>query len=235
MMKIFIITIILTLLTIELYSQSPEVITITNKGSLNGKVYNKVTGEKLSDEELVEVLQKHPNIIFEKVINEYGEISNFYFDPNNIKNDTGSRTIIRRSAENQVKEGESFPDFIFKTIEKETIKSKNLKGTWILLRFELFARFTNKPLILDLSNQLKDLEEDYKIIPIICFADSEQNIKNELDIADLVFRLVADGSNFHEKYSIIKFPTTIIIDDQGRVYKYFFNNENIDFSGIWQN
>lgn len=230
-MKKLVFTLIFFLIVLESYPQKSGDISTTYKNVLSGKVYDKATGKKLSNKELGKLLHKYPNIIFERIINEQGEYSKYYFDSNNIKHQDKT-LIINRNKKNQIKITESFTDFIFTTIDKEILKSKDLKGSWIILRFELLTRFVRVPEILKLNSIVVELNKNHKIVPIVCFADSEQNIKSKFNQQDLLFKFVGDGGNFQEKYNIIQFPTTIILDTNGKVHKYFYANDKIDIENI---
>ena len=206
-------------------------ISTTRKIKVSGNVYNKQTGQKLTEEETIDLLEKYPEIIFEHVYNKYGVVEKLLFDPNNIV--TGKITF--RNEENQIKPGELFPEYVFKTIDGEKITNKKLYGSWVLLRFELFAKMINQQKITSLEKQIIEFNLSNKLTAIIIFADTKNNIKQYLGSKGSIFKLVPDGINFQEMYSIIQFPTSILIDKNGVVYKYYTGNEKIDFSNLKKN
>lgn len=228
-MKILFFSILLSLSSIGVYAQSTEIVSTAINVSLSGKVFNKVSGEQLSDEEISELFKKYPNIILESSIDKYGRYTEYYFDPNDIRFQKFTKA---RSEDAQVGLNKSLPEFVFKSIDDEVISSENLKGSWILLRFDLFSRFANVSEIMDLDKQIKQLNAEISIVPIIVLADSEQNIKNSFSQYNWTFKLVGNGRNFHEKYNIIQFPTTLILDDSGRVYRYYFMGDKIDIDAL---
>lgn len=175
------------------------------------------------------ITDKNPEIRFEHVINKYGKIDRYYYNPNNILTE-----FPNRDKSQQIKEGQLFPEFVFKTIDNEIIDSEKQRGKWVLIRFELFTRFMNKGSIEKLNNQINKLEESKDLISIICLADNKQNIKNEMALIDSNFKLVDGGRNFHEKFNIVGFPTTLLLDKQGRVYKYFYNRDEIDLEALFK-
>jgi peroxiredoxin len=214
------------------YSQQSERISITGRETLTGKVYNKQTGVKLSDEELAEIVRMDPNAYIEGVIGSNGKVTKYYYDP---RRSAPSGMVNLRNVESQTKEGEQFPDFTFETISKEIIKSKDLEGSWILVRFEVLTRLVNIEEILKLNDQIKDLSSQKDITAIICFADTRNNVVKFLQDEELTFELVSDGRNFHERYNIINYPCTILVDDEGTLVKYFYNGDRIDLKDLMQN
>lgn len=197
---------------------------------VSGNVYNKQTGQQLTEEETNNLIKENPGIVFEHVYDKKGILEKLLFDPNNIL--TGS--VVLRKEENQVKSGELFPEFVFNTVDGEKIASKKLRDSWILLRFELFSKVINPEEITSLERQIVEFNLTDKLTAVILFADTEADIKKNFGTGGSIFKLVPDGRNFHEMYNIIKFPTTILIDKNRVVYKYYSRNEKIDFNKLKQ-
>lgn len=195
--------------------------------SIDGTVYNKITGKRLGKLELSKLIQEYPNIVFEKVINKYGKVEKRLFDPNNIK--TGK--YKSRTLKNQTKVGEEFPEFVFKTIKNKSIESKKLKG-WVVLRFGLFAKMMNNNKLSELNSQIETLSSDYSVTSILCLADTKENIDKVVDLKKTEFQFVANGDKFHQKFNIIKFPTTIILDPNGKVVKYFYGIDRVNIKEL---
>ncbi len=151
-MRIIVIIFILQLAS-ESVSQTIRTVSRTTSGSvsISGKVYDQITGEKLKEKELNQIIKNNPNIVFDKSFDKYGNIDKYFYDPSNIK--VGRQRT--RSEEKQTKIGETFPEFIFKTIKRVEINSNDLDGVWVLIRFELFAEMMNMHEIIDLENQFK--------------------------------------------------------------------------------
>lgn len=152
-------------------------------------------------------------------------------DPDNIL--TGM--VATRKEENQIKPGELFPEFVFKTINEETIDSKNLKGSWILLQFEFFSNMINHERIASLEKQVREFSLKNKITAVILFNDTKNNIKKNVKLTDSILKLVPDGENFMDMYNITRLPTTILIDKNGTVYGYYSNSEDIEFGKLKTN
>jgi hypothetical protein len=195
-----------------------------NTENVTNKVFNKKTGEKLSESELAELFTKYPTIVLENFYDKYGKLEKAYFDPDNIL--VGRQ--VTRNKDNQIKVGEIFPSFAFTTIEGDLLDKELLLGNWIFIRFELLGRFLNKEDIQVLNQEIERIQAKKNIIGIICFADSNSevlfNLKNEFQF----LKIVPDGQNFHKKYSITAFPTSVLIGPDGKVVKYYFQGDKLD-------
>lgn len=203
--------------------QQPRASTM-NSENLTNKVFNKKTGKKLSEPELAELFTKYPTIVLENFYDKYGKLEKAYFDPDNIL--VGRQ--VTRNKDNQIKVGEVFPSFVLKTIEGDLLDKDLLLGNWIFIRFELLGRFLNKEDVQVLNQEIERIKAKKDIIGIICFADSNKealvNLNNEFQF----LKIVPDGQNFHKKYSITSFPTSVLIDPDGKVAKYYFQGDKLD-------
>lgn len=203
-------------------------ITTSSTVKISGNVYNKQSGHKLSEEETNMLLEKYPGIVFERVYNKYGTLEKLLYDPKNILNGNA----MLRNEKNQIKPGELFPEFVFNTIDRKKIASKNLRGSWVLLRFELFSKLIDHDKIISLEKQIEEFNLSNKLTAVIIFADTNSDITQNMKSIGSVFKLIPDGRNFQEMYNIIEFPTTILLNKDGIVYKYYFRNEKIDFNDL---
>lgn len=203
-------------------------VTTSSTVRVTGNVYNKQTGQKLTEKETNNLIEQYPGIVFEHVYNKYGTLVKLLFDPNKI--DTGR--AMYRSEENQIKPGEPFSEFVFKTVDGERISSEKLHGSWILLRFELFTKMMNEEEIALREEQIDRFCLSDKMTAIICFADTKTNVIQAFKSKKMNSKLISDGRNFQERYNIIKFPTTILIGKDGVVYKYYFASDKIDFNEL---
>jgi hypothetical protein len=221
------ITLIFVLSFSNSFGQITQVTTITiQKEDITNQVYNKKTEEKLSETELVELFKKHPSIVLEKIYDKFGNLEKAYFDPNNIV--TGR--LPRRSEEDLVKVGEIFPPFVFMTTDGDIIDKDLLLGKWILIRFDLFGHLLNKEDLKLTNQEIKRFKQNRKIEGIIVLIDSNEEELQKLAEEFKSYKIIANGQNFHNKYSIFRFPTTVLIDPTGRVSKYFFSDEKIDLN-----
>jgi peroxiredoxin len=189
------------------------------------KIYDKSTGKRIKEKDFRKIIKNLKNYYLDPIIDKNGNVEKYLFDLNNI-NKKMSRDITQR-----VNSGDFFPDFNIKTLTNENISLKDLKGKIVILRFELFAdnfRF-KKHEIVDLDNQINQIEnKNDKIKAIIIFPTSENEVIKGFDIENSNFNLVANGMNFHHRYLIKRYPTTIIIDEEGKLIDYFsYSNEII--------
>jgi hypothetical protein len=168
------------------------------------KIYYKKTGKKIKENEFVKLVKNNPNLQIENIIGIDGEI-------------------------------EKYLVFFEKNIENKRIELKNYKGKIIILRFELEAntfRFKKEEIkqIDLLINKIEKKEE--KIKSIIFFASNELDIEEGFDLQNSNFELIPNSLNFHQKFSITKFPTTIIIDKNGKLVDYFTCMEDINLNKL---
>lgn len=229
---------VLTLIFISLNSYTQEKYvkktftrTTTEKVDLT-KIYHKKTGEKIKKNEFKKLIKSKKKYILEKVIDENGNIEKYLYDPDN------KAKLQKRDISKRVRSGESFPNFNFETVDGENINLKHLNGQIVILRFELFAdnfRF-KKEEIVDLDNQINQLEDNgEKISPIIIFISPKNEVLKGFDIKDSNFNLVSDGMNFHERYLITVYPSTVILDKEGKLINYFSFSDEIVLKDIISN
>jgi len=190
------------------------------------KIYDKQTGKKIPKKEFFKMLEKNPHLLLEKGIGNDGEVTRYLVDLN--ADNFSTNTVVNRK---RVKKGELFPDFIMTTIDNKKIELDKLKGKLVILRFEIEAntfRFKKQEIIdLDIKiNQIKDKRN--KIESIIIFSSPLSDVKQGFDLKNSNFNVVADGFNFREKFSIIRLPTTLVIDKNGFLLDYFDWSEDID-------
>ena len=173
------------------------------------------------------MVKNKPNLQIENIIGIDGEIEKYLvFFEKNIEKKYRKKRIIK---------GDLFPNFIAKTIENKRIELKNYKGKIIILRFELEAntfRFKKEEIkqIDLLINKIEKKEE--KIKSIIFFASNELDIEEGFDLQNSNFELIPNSLNFQQKFSITKFPTTIIIDKNGKLVDYFTCMEDINLNKL---
>ena len=185
------------------------------------KIYYKKTGEKIKENEFVKLVKNNPNLQIENIIGIDGEIEKYL--------------VFFEKKKKKIIKGDLFPNFIAKTIENKRIELKNYERKIIILRFELEAntfRFKKEEIkqIGLLINKIEKKEE--KIKSIIFFASNELDIEEGFDLQNSNFELIPNSLNFHQKFSITKFPTTIIIDKNGKLVDYFTCMEDINLNKL---
>ncbi|MCL7765463.1 redoxin domain-containing protein [Polaribacter sp. Z014] len=182
------------------------------------KIYNKKTGKKIKKDDFIKIVGNNPNLQLEEIIGVDGKIDKYLVNLSKKSNST----INNRK--NVIVKGELFPNFIAQTINKRKIELNKLRGKIVILRFELEAnsfRFKKQEIkqIDNLINKVKNKRE--KVKAIIFFASNELDIKKGFDLTNSNFELIPNGLNFQEKFSITRFPTTIVIDENGKLVEYY--------------
>lgn len=198
----------------------------TSRFTLNDKLYNKVTGEPISMEEFAKIVKENPNVPLEKIYDKYGVPEKVFYHPNPPEN------FGKRNPELQPKVGEPFPQFVFQTIDGKEIDLENLKGKWVLVRFDFFTEVMNKEDFSQLIESIDQLPKSSKFIPILCSMDNKENLKRDLGSLSKKIDLVSDGQGFSSKYQIMRFPTTILIAPDQTLYKYLGKNEYQEIGSI---
>lgn len=190
-------------------------------------LFDKKTGKKLSEKEFRQKTKKNNSFNLEKVINAKGEVEKYFFI------ETTEKKLLTRDISKRVKVGEPFPEFELKTIKNQSIKLSNLKGKVVIIRFELFAdnfRF-KKHEIESLDKRINTLGKD-NFKAIIIYTSSAEEIKRGFTFKNSNFHNVANGINFGQRYSVTRFPSTIIINKYGNLEGYFKNSDEIDLVKI---
>lgn len=179
------------------------------------KLYNKKTGAKVSVKEFEIIVKNNPNLPIERVFDNKGNVVKYLYDPKN-----ANSVSLNDNAIEKVKKGEYFPELELKTIDGETIKIKDLKGKMVILRLEMEAdtfRF-KKHEIEDLDAEINLTNRKSEIEAIIIFgATTIQQILKAFDLTDSNFKLIPNGWGIFSRLNINRFPTTIILDKEGKL------------------
>lgn len=205
---------LISALNINAFSQF---FTTTKINTSTDKIYNKQTGKLLTDDELKQIANKNPNIPVDQIINKYGEIEYFEYDPNK-KNRDSNDAIARRP-----KTGEAFPPFVMKSIDNKTLDSEKLIGRIILLQFQLdFDKpfFFAKTLI-DANELINELQNKVEITSVVVTKSSKEDILNQIDPSAYNMEFVPNARNFIVKYFISYYPSFILIDKYGKLVSYY--------------
>jgi hypothetical protein len=81
-----------------------------------------------------------------------------------------------------------------------------------------------------LINKIKRKKE--KVKAIIFFASNELDIKQGFDLQNSNFEIIPNSYNFQDKFSITRFPTTIIIDKNGKLIDYYNYMDEINLTHL---
>lgn len=211
------------------YSQNQQnkktYITTTTEVFDFSKVYNKATGEKIRDSDVKRMIQDNPKLNLDREYDAEGKVLRYLYDPND--QNRSSKVVVGT----KISEGSEFPNFKLTTIDGKESELNKLQGKLVILRFELGAsdfRF-KKNEIAEFDKQINALKNKENVEAIIIFQCAEDEIRKGFDLKDSNFKLVADGFNFIIKYGIRHFPSTLLIDQNGKLIKdYIFSeSENI--------
>lgn len=87
--------------------------------------------------------------------------------------------------------------------------------------------------IKQIDNLINNIENKYeKIKAVIFFASSELDIEKGFDLQASNFERIPNALHFHDKFAITRFPTTIIIDQTGKLVDYYRNIDDINLSKL---
>ncbi|WP_157480518.1 TlpA family protein disulfide reductase [Gillisia sp. CAL575] len=189
------------------------------------KLFNKNTGKKISEKEFGVLVTNNPNLQLERIYDNKGNIVKYLYNP-----DKENSVSTNNKDFETLEKGEYFSKLVFKTIDGETIKIKDLKGKMVILRMEMEAdtfRF-KKHEIADLDAKINLSNKKSEIAAIIIFDATKQQIHKGFDLIDSNFKLIPDGYNFHQKLNIRYFPTTLILDKKGKLIREFQRTDEID-------
>lgn len=213
-MKKLITLFLISALSINAFSQF---VTKTRINTPTDKIYNKQTGKLLTDEELKLIMTNNPKIAVNQIINKYGEIEYFEYDPNKQNRDSND-AITRRP-----KNGEAFPPFVMKSIDNKTLDSEKLIGKNILLQFQLdFEKplFFAKTLI-EANELINELPNNVEITSIVVTRSSKKDILTQIDPSAYTMEFVPNARNFSVKYLVLYYPSFILIDKYGNLVSYY--------------
>jgi len=211
--------IILITISNFIYSQQVKQTIIIKKVEpkiIYNNLFNLETGERISKEEFDFLVKTNGNIKIETFYDKYGEIERRYYNPKPIE---GER---RNSINKNPEKGGLFPDFILETIDNKKIELDNLRGKLIIISFGLIIDnvLVNKREIVNIDSKIKASNRHTEIEYILLFRESKEEIVSVFDIRSTNFKIIPNGEGFINKWNILRFPTTVIIDKEGK----FINN-----------
>lgn len=188
------------------------------------KVFNKITGEKVSPEEFRNLIADNPNLLLEPVINKKGDIVKYLYDPNN----TNGKYVLPRGM--TLTEGTPFPNYELKAVDGKTINFENFKGKMVILRFEMEAdsfRF-KKHEIAAMDQKINATNREDEIEAVIIFDASKDEINRGFDLNNSNFQLIPDGGNIQRQLHISRFPYTIVLNKEGVIMAVFKYSDNMN-------
>jgi hypothetical protein len=221
---------LLMVISISVFSQVSMVKTNSFAFDPGGKIYNKHTGKKIGDEEFLRFIQVNPKVNFEYEINKYGRVEKYLLDTAN----RNSRIDYKME---EIGSEEVFPEFVFQTLGGAKLKSSELLGHWVILRFENFLKMDS--LSIKAFDQLMSRSQKKdNVYAISCFQEPKEEIIKRLEISSNTnVHIVPESYFFFIRYKIAliptKLPTTIILDPKGKVFKYYYGLDKIDLNFLY--
>jgi cytochrome oxidase Cu insertion factor (SCO1/SenC/PrrC family) len=184
------------------------------------KVIYKETGQKIPNSELLKIVEDNPRVFLENETDDEGNVLRYLYDPNNQNVDSAKKIL-----DSYISGDVPFPNFRVSTIDGEKIELKDLKGKLVILRFEskLIGLQFNKPWIEELDEKINALVNKEEVEAIIIYQASEDEIREDVELTDTNFKLVADGRKIAQKYYINQTPTTFLIDKNGKLIGIYRN------------
>lgn len=188
-------------------------------------LFNKYTGEKISDKDFEKMVEENPSIMLIPQINELGVIWSFNADPKN------KSLIAFRDTSLRVKPTEEFLPFKMKTMDGERLDSDNLKGKNILIHCQLYLKpplFVEKSFN-EISEIVKSKSESGDIIFIVLTESDKHDINDGFEKICENVKIVPDSRNFMIRYLINSYPSNILIDKNGDLVSYY---ESFEFEKL---
>ena len=184
------------------------------------KVFYKETGQKIPNSELLKIVEDNPRVFLENETDDEGNVLRYLYDPNNQNVDSAKKIL-----DSYISGDVPFPNIRVSTIDGEKIELKDLKGKLVILRFEskLIGLQFNKPWIEELDEKINALVNKEEVEAIIIYQASEDEIREDVELTDTNFKLVADGRKIAQKYYINQTPTTFLIDKNGKLIGIYRN------------
>ena len=188
------------------------------------KVYHKETGQKISELEFSKIVNDNSRAFFEKETDDEGNLIRHLYDPNN-QIDGGDKIM-----NTYITEDVPFPNFSVTTIDNEKIALKDQIGKLTIVRFELatktFQHKKHEVEALDKKINALGLQEDVEAI--IIFRSPEDEVREAFNLTNSNFKVVANGYKIIQKYYINRFPTTLLIDQNGGLIGIYTDSGEIE-------
>lgn len=123
--------------------------------------------------------------------------------------------------------GRPAPDFEVKLLDGNSQKLSDLKGKIVLLNFWFAAC---KPCEVEIPS-LNQLLEDYGEKGVVVLAaglDNEEKTKAFAEKKGVKFPIAPDARNVVDKYEVMTYPTTFLIDAEGVIREVFMGASDFD-------
>lgn len=185
-------------------------------------LYNKQTGEKMTGEQLNNLLIKTPGLVLEPVYNREGKPYRFYYDPENPFFER------KRNPELQPKINKPFPPTTFTDLAGKKHHLDSLLGQWIIVDFNFLPSFIKEDEMEKIASQLEELRQSGIQVQGFEVLSSQQDPSPVLTAFQEDFTIVTNAAGFFEVFHINSVPFSFLIDPKGILVK-ILKDEDRDF------
>lgn len=191
-------------------------------------VYYKDSEKKLSKQKVISLIRQNSKTYFKPIYNQEGEIEKYYYDS---KQPTAD--IIKNIP---VEKGTTFPPFKLTTVEGEKVLSENLRGKIVVIRFTFWdiPGDVKTQELEAIENQIKVLPEPDDVVAIIINNGDLSTTKRFYSKKKSLFKVVPNGLNFINKYGITRFPSTLVLNREGKLVNTYSYTEDLSLLNYTQ-
>lgn len=144
-------------------------------------------------------------------------------------NDQTSENAIIESEDTGLELGEVAPDFELETLDGETARLSDFRGEKVLLNFWATWCPPCRAEMPDMQKFHENTDINILAVNLIETESSPQNVPEFRDELELTFPILLDkGSELSTGYQIMAYPTTFMIDTNGRIQYKAFGAINYD-------
>ena len=188
------------------------------------KIYYKETGQKIPYSEFFKIVEDNPRVFLENETDDEGNVLRYLYDPNNQNVDSAKKIL-----DSYISGDVPFPNFRVSTIDGEKIELKDLNGKFVIILLESQGKALkfNKRIIDELDEKINALNSKENIEAIVIYRASEDEIREDVELTNSNFKLVADGYKIALKYYIFQTPTVLLIDQNGKLIGTYRNSYKI--------
>ncbi len=190
------------------------------------EVYNKNTGEKMDPEKVVQLIRNNSNIQLEPFFGEDGKVSRFYYFPE-------ASSVIGTVTTDRIEAGKPFPEFKMKTTEGKIVRLKDLKGKVVILHFGLDTMRFRYDELENLNTKIDALDKKEDVEALVVMEGSATSLGPKFNLEISNFALVNEASGFIRKCGLRRFPSTIVLDAEGKLIGIFKEVEEIHLASYF--
>ncbi|WP_019990654.1 TlpA family protein disulfide reductase [Rudanella lutea] len=183
------------------------------------RIIDQETGKRVSLRDAMRVVDAQPRSHhLEPVFDEYGQASSYKLRPLTVEEkQTGA--VNTRDPSRRPKVGDIIPLFVMKDVNNKSYRSTDLHGQVVVLTFllDLNEPFWNANQAKSIDNLINPSRASVNPLVLGVVNTSKAKVREVLKTAPLPFIPIPDAVGFHQKFSIMGFPSYIVIDRTGKV------------------